>query len=236
MKKILGLTLASLLSICLVTGGIWAYFSDPEDSSTNILLTGTVDLSPSTTGEGPAGKITVTEGGDQVNGKVVFTKLLPGESGNVTWVLVNTGALPGTLVVESVDNFTENDSNEVESAVSGNNHAGNGDLDIFVGVKLQRGIGTDQPGAAANLTYILGSDISYVPLSGLEAALDSAGTAMGADGENDTVVFYLKWSVAYPLKGAGGDGFFGTADDTQVNYNIIQSDSALVDITFTINQ
>ena len=44
MKKILGLTIAALIVMALVGGGTWAYFSDPETSTGNILSAGTLDL------------------------------------------------------------------------------------------------------------------------------------------------------------------------------------------------
>ena len=141
----------------LVAEGLWAYFTDIQTNSSNILLAGTLDLSPTTSGGGPAGKYTVTTGGDGINGKVVFTKVLPGESGNITLVLTNNGSLSGTLVTTSTVTFAENGSNEVEAAVTGNNGGGNGDLDDYVGVKLQRGIDTDQASAEAHFTYLLGS-------------------------------------------------------------------------------
>ncbi len=44
MKKILGLGVVALLVMALVGGGTWAYFSDVETSSNNVLLAGTLDL------------------------------------------------------------------------------------------------------------------------------------------------------------------------------------------------
>ena len=45
MKKILGLTIASLLIIALCAVGTWAYFMDTETSTGNSLSAGTLDLS-----------------------------------------------------------------------------------------------------------------------------------------------------------------------------------------------
>jgi len=163
----------------------------------------------------------VTPGGNNINGNVVFIKMLPGESGSITWVLVNSGSLPGTLTLPSTATFSDVSQNEVENAVSGNNGGGNGDLDEYVGVKLQRGVGTDQANAEANFTYILGDAGNYVPSSGLEAKLDEQSIAMAASGGNDTIVYKLSWNIASPLP---------------VNENIIQSDNAQIDITFTLNQ
>jgi len=216
------LTLATLIIMSMVAGSVWSYLSDVQTSSSNILLAGTLDLSPSTTGAGPSGKYTVTAGGNQVNGNVVFQKLLPGESGNITWVLADTGSIAGTLVINSNLTFNENGSNEIEALIAGNNGGSNGDLDTYMGVKLQRGVGTDQSSATANFTYILGSAGSYVAFSGLQAALNGAGFAMAANGSNDTIVYKFSWEI--------GSLFGG------VNQNIIQSDSAQIDITFTLNQ
>jgi len=44
MKKILGLTVAALLVMALVGGGTWAYFSDVEQTDTNVLTAGILDL------------------------------------------------------------------------------------------------------------------------------------------------------------------------------------------------
>ncbi|MFC1899865.1 TasA family protein [Chloroflexota bacterium] len=44
MKKILGLTIAALLVMGLVGTGTWAYFSDTETSTNNVLSAGTLDL------------------------------------------------------------------------------------------------------------------------------------------------------------------------------------------------
>ncbi len=221
LKRITGLTLAALLTMSMVAGGVWAYFSDVETSASNILLAGTLDLSPTTNGAS-TGNYTVTPGGDQVNGKVVFQKMLSVESGNITWVLTDTGSIAGTLVITSSVTFSDVDQNEVETAVLGNNGGGNGDLDAYVGVKLQRGVGTDQASATANFTYILGDAGTYAPLSGLQAVLNAQSVAMAASGGNDTVVYKLSWDI--------GSLFGG------VNPNIVQSDNAQIDITFTLNQ
>ena len=44
MKKILGLTVAAMLILTFVGGGTWAYFSDTESSTNNVLAAGTLDL------------------------------------------------------------------------------------------------------------------------------------------------------------------------------------------------
>ena len=221
-KRIIGLTVATILTVSMVAGGVWAYFSDIQTSGNNVLLAGTLDLSPSTNGTSSSGNYTVTQGGDQVNGNVFFRKLKPGETGNITWVLTDNGTIAGTLVVSSNVTFNENGTNEIEAAVPGNNGGGDGDLDQYVGVKLQRGVGTNQAGAIANFTYILGSAGSYAAMSGLQAVLNGNSVAVAASGGNDTVVYKLSWDL---------NSLFGG-----VNPNIVQGDTAQIDITFTLNQ
>lgn len=239
MKKIVGLTIAFLLAVSMASAGVWAYFSDTE-STGGAIIAGTLDMVPTVIGTGPSGKYTVTTGGNNNGGKVVFQNICPGDSGTITWVLTNDGSLPGTLTTNSTLAFSENGvPTEIEVAPPGTNNAdGNGDLDEFVGVTLQRGAGTDQTTAEAAFSYLLGDGTNYVPLSGLKAELDDAvGQTLAAkDGSTDTIVYKLSWSIATEIMGAGPDGKFGTGDDVQVNDNIIQTDTAQIDIFFTLNQ
>jgi predicted ribosomally synthesized peptide with SipW-like signal peptide len=221
-RKILVSVMVIALAGALIGGGIYAYFSDTETSTGNTFTAGTLNLVPSTSGTGPGGKYTVTAGGDGVNGKVVFTTLAPSDSGSITWTLNNDGNLDGTLTMASDVTFEENGSNEPESAVSGNNGGGNGDLDQYMGVRLKR-----------NGTYILGDASNYVPFSGLEAVLDAESRSLTA---SSTLTYVLEWAIASDVKGAGTDGKFGTADDVAVDDNIIQSDKATLDITFALTQ
>ena len=239
-KKVLGLTIAFLLTISAACGGVLAYFSDVETSSNNILICGTLNLVPTVIGTGPSGKYIVTTGSDGNGGRVVFQKLCPGDSGNITWALTNDGSLPGTLTTNSTLTFAENGvPTEIEIAPPGtNNGGGNGDLDEYVGVTLQRGAGADQTAAEAAFSYLLGDGTNYVPLGGLKAALDDAvgQTISAKDGSTDTIVYKLSWNILTDIMGAGPDGKFGTGDDVQVNDNIVQTDTANIDISFTLNQ
>jgi predicted ribosomally synthesized peptide with SipW-like signal peptide len=222
MKKVLVSLMIIALISALIGGGIYAVFSDVETSTGNTFTAGTLNLVPTTSGTGPAGKYTVTAGGDGVNGKVVFDRLAPGDSGSATWTLQNSGNLDGTLTIASTLTFAENGSNEPESAVGSNNGGGNGDMDEYVGVRLQR-----------NGSYILGDASNYVPFSGLAAIVNAESQSLVASG---TLTYILEWQIASDVKGAGADGKFGTVDDVQVDDNIIQSDNATLDITFTLTQ
>jgi len=221
-KKILVSVMVIALVCALIGGGIYAVYSESEDSTGTSWTTGTLNLIPTVSGTGPGGKYTVTAGGDGLNGYVVFTNLAPGDSGSITWTLENEGSLDGTLTMASGVTFEENGSNEPEDAVAGNNGGGDGDLDEYMGVRLKRGA-----------SYILGDATNYVPFSGLETILDAESEALTASG---TLVYVLEWAIASDVEGAGLDGLFGTADDVAEDDNIIQSDKATLDITFTLTQ
>lgn len=85
MKKILGLTLAALVTIALIGGSTWAYFSDVESSTNNSLTAGTLDLNID------GGNIAVTT--FSVSGQG------PGDSGSGNSVLSNVGDFAGELDV-----------------------------------------------------------------------------------------------------------------------------------------
>ena len=221
MKKIAALIIILIIAASMISIGAWAYFTDIQ--STNMaIMAGTLDLLPSVTGSGEVGKYAVEPGGNQVNGFVTFDNIVPGESGEITWVMVNNGSLPGTLSANSSISFSDVSQNEVESAVPGNNSEGNGDLDNCVGIKLEYGLGADQAAAEANFTYLIGDAGGFRALEELESALDLFSSTLSASGGADTIVIRLTWNADDDITLAGADGFFGTGDDTDVNENILQ--------------
>ena len=225
MKKIIGLTIAALLIIGIVGGGTYAYFSDTETSTGNSLTAGTLNLVSTVSGTAPADatKYTLTAGGDGINGNVVLTRVAPGDNGTIVWTLNNSGTLSGNVTMAS-SNVTFTDGVAAVDPESGvtvphaNNGGSNGDLDEFVGVKLQRAS-----------TYILGDATTYVPFSGLQAILAAENQSIGAGG---SLAYTFSWSVATDIVGLGGS----TALNALVDDNIIQGDSATIDIAFTLTQ
>ena len=85
MKKILGLTVAVLLSIGMVGIGTWAYFSDVETSTSNVLTAGTLDLK--------------TNDVDGVSQTLLATNMGPGDTiGPETIILKNAGSIVGSTL------------------------------------------------------------------------------------------------------------------------------------------
>jgi spore coat-associated protein N len=85
MKKILGLTLAALVTIALIGGSTWAYFSDVETSADNSLTAGTLDLNID------GGNVAVTT--FDISGQG------PGDTGSGSSTLSNVGDFGGELDV-----------------------------------------------------------------------------------------------------------------------------------------
>ena len=75
MKKILGLTVAVLLSIGMVGIGTWAYFSDVETSTGNVLTAGTLDLKTNDV-DGVSQTLLATnmEPGDTIGPEIIILK------------------------------------------------------------------------------------------------------------------------------------------------------------------
>jgi hypothetical protein len=227
LKRILGLSLIGVIALCLFAGTTWAAISDRADGTSNGLISGKLDLKPSIEGtySGSASFLHVTSSGDQATNKVVLDKVAPGQSGTIKWVLENTGTVAGTLSIScsgtAYPYFTDGVAAVApESLFGANNTDGNGDLDQYMKVTLQRGQGVDQTAAQGAYSYILGSAGSPVAISGLEAVLDAQSIALAASGGSDTLVYLLSWSLS----------------NTEANINIVQGDTAEIDVTFTLSQ
>ena len=218
MRKILISAMVIGLVCALIGAGVYAVFSDTETSTGNTFTAGTLNLVPSTSGTGPGGKYTVTEGSDGVNGKVVFEKLAPGDSGTITWSLTNTGSVDGLLTLTSAMTFTGESINEPECIDEGGSWDGScsvsdpsGDLGAEMKVWLSV-VDPDNPSGRD----VYGSSGSYAALSGLKTAIDGE-TSLDMD-SGEEYVYKLSWKIP-----------------TTVD-NIIQSDKAALDITFALTQ
>ncbi len=107
MKKILGLTVAALMVMGLIGGGTWAYFTDPEQITGNLLSAGTLDLD--------------LNGVD--TGATLFniSNMAPGASGNGSATISNSGTLGGVLGIQfsTINNVQGTGGTEFEQTGSG---------------------------------------------------------------------------------------------------------------------
>ncbi len=84
MKKVVGLGIVALLIIAVVGGGTWAYFSDFESSTGNVLMAGTLDVGLSNTAGLATGSITETWNADN---------WAPGSTENGTLYISDSGTI-----------------------------------------------------------------------------------------------------------------------------------------------
>ena len=104
MKKVLGLTIALLLFVGMTGIGTWAYFSDVETSTGNVLAAGTLDLK--------------TDDMDGVSQTMLASNLAPGDTvGPETITLKNSGSLPGSSLDLSFS-YLESDSSPNPADIS----------------------------------------------------------------------------------------------------------------------
>ncbi|MFC1976779.1 TasA family protein [Chloroflexota bacterium] len=208
MKKILGLTIAALLVMGLVGGGTWAYFSDPESSTGNILTAGTLDL-------------TINSANDPVT-ILSIANAYPGASGGNSTTLANAGSLNGTLdiAITGVGNIESSPGLEY----TGDSLNGTvGELGAFAQIAMYLDLG--------GATTYDGSDIGLGP----DGNTYTGGSLIYATVDNYTGD---SWTDVYGgnLEPGASDDFYILWDfplGASVN-NTPQGDAVSVNMTFTL--
>jgi predicted ribosomally synthesized peptide with SipW-like signal peptide len=210
MKKIIGLTVAALMVMGLVGGGTWAYFSDTETSSGNILTAGTLDLN--------------IDGGDS-DIKIVDTSvsnIYPGISTSNYTVLSNAGTLGGELDI-TFSAISNNSASTSEYGDGSDNISNNSDITFTVWIDVNED-GTWNSG-----------DIELEE-SGVVDTFDNDNTL---DGGTLTNYASQTWGDIYSgnMTSGASDRFYIGYDVNGANVgNEIQEDSISWNITFTLEQ
>lgn len=207
MKKILGLSIAAFLVLGLVGGGTWAYFSDTETSSTNILSAGTLDLKLNS---GDADVTTITASVSDVK---------PGDSNSGSVTLQAGGTLAGELdiTLSAITNTQGSGGTEYEASGSGELGA-NAYISIYIDV--------DQSGTWNTGDLELENDETIVPYD-TDSTLDG-GTIDSFDSDS--------WDDIYSGTFTGPDDFRIEWNIPTGVGNSIQGDSASFDISFVLEQ
>ncbi len=188
-SKGVAISLSVLILAAAVAGINWAKFQDVETSEGNTLSAGTLDL--------------------EKTKDVPFSvsDLKPGDNGDRTITVTNSGSIDGVLKVTSVE-IKENNENtcgdpEIENGDTCNQQNDNGDLPEYLIITIGN---TDDEDLFAN---------GYLASLANGVGLTGANVDLPANANTDIVV---KYSVP---------------EDTG---NIIQSDSCDFTITFTLEQ
>lgn len=220
MKKILGLTIAALLVMALVGGGTWAYFSDVETSSGNLLTAGTLDLTLGGTTQ--TFSLSGVTPGDLADPQVDVD--LTSAAGSINANL--------SISIGAVTNY-ENGQNDPETDANLGNDQTLGATDGELGGLVKIAIWVDEGDdgwddindyyLTSSQTTVAWTSGSTVP-SGAYETIDSFASKTWADIEAMAAsdVVYFKISYDFPEGG--------------VTDNIAQSDSCVFDITFTLQQ
>ena len=206
MKKILGLTVAALLVIGLVGGGTWAYFSDTETSTGNILTAGTLDLN--------------VDGGDIAVTTLNVPATYPGDTGSGSTTLLNSGSITGELDIStgSVTN-TGAEAGTSEYADDSGDLGGVATIAIFIDVDESTSWTAGDIGLKSDATtYSHPTALDYATIDSY--ASKSWGGSAGVEA----------------MATAASDGFIIMYDVPTAAVNNIQGDSASIDFTFTLEQ
>jgi spore coat-associated protein N len=220
-KKILFSIMTIALVGALIGGGIYAYFSDVETSTGNTFTAGTLNLK--------------VGDDDPTTVSIAVADLKPTDTDNAaTWLTKNIGSINGTLDV-AIGAITNNENSLTEpedAAGDTTSGATEGELGGFLKVAIW-----------------LDVDESDAWNSG-DIALKSDGTTL-TNGGSDTLPYdYLDnygghshssvITMTADDSGAGGTDEFQFMVDydfpSDANDNRAQSDSAVFDVTFTLNQ
>ena len=217
--------LISLLTIALVGaligGGIYAAFSDTETTSSNTFTAGTLNLE--------------VGGADPATVSISVANIKPTDTGNAAnWTTKNTGSINGTLdiAIGSITNNENTYSEPESSAGDATSGATEGELGDYLTVAIW--LDVDESGTWNTGDIALESDETTLTSTGVEALpyddLDNYGgdsftsvIAMNADDTSSGGLDEFEFLVDYD--------FPNDANDDQA-----QDDSAVFNITFTLNQ
>ena len=217
MKKIIGLSIAALLILALVTGGTWAYFSDTETSSANTFTAGTMDLKVSNDAVTYADGVTSTWGG---------TNAKPGDSWSGTVTLKNAGSVTATYVEIKYGNTVTEVATPAE--ILGTDPEVTDISSIMTVTALSYG-GTDLLAKTSNVFNNLdikaadtaGNSDGFITLNELNNVKLGTLTTLAGLAQNATSAFAM--TVSIPT--ATGNGIQGDSVTTVVTFGLFQDAS-----------
>jgi predicted ribosomally synthesized peptide with SipW-like signal peptide len=211
-KKILFSVMVIALVGALIGGGIYAFFSDVETSAGNTFTTGTLNLK--------------VGDDDPCTETIDISPLKPSDTGNAgTWLTKNDGSITGNLTV-AIGTITNNENGVMEPETGDTGEPGELGANLTVAFWMD----ADKSGGWTSGDYSLDSDSNKVLWaggstlpSGAYATLDSYDSITWTDVQNVAATTDAgNFCIEYGLPSGTG--------------NIVQSDSAVFDITFTLNQ
>jgi spore coat-associated protein N len=186
MRKIAILSVAVLVIIGLVSAGTYAYFSDTESSTNNVLTAGTLDLNIN------GGNVAVTT--------FTASAVAPGDSGSGSSTLANVGTMAGELDIttSAVTNTPGAGGTEYEGG-SGELGA-NAQIAMYIDVDQSGTWNAGDIGLQSNgAMYSFPTVLNYDAINNYVSETWNAVETMGISASDDIVV---NWQVP---AGAGND-------------------------------
>jgi len=205
MKKILGLTVATLLVIVMVGGGTWAYFSDTETSASNSLTAGTLDLN--------------IDSGDTAVTTFAVTNVVPGDSGNGSNTLANVGDLNGELDIQfsTITNIPGAGGGEYEGG-SGELGA-NAEIAVYIDVDQSGDWSSGDIGLKSDdTTYSNPTALDYDAIDNYNSAIWDEVETMATSTADD---FVILWRVATSV----GNDIQGDSVSFDVTFTLEQANA-----------
>ena len=199
----------------LIGTGIVSNFSDTESANSNTFTAGTLNLQ--------VGSADPCTEAISLSGKV------PGDTGNAAnWLATNSGSIAGdlTVTISAITN-NENTRSEVETA-AGDASADTGELGANLKIALWMDVDKDTTWSSGD--YYLKSDETVVAWeSGVTVPVAAYATVDSYDSD--------EWTDAANVAASTDAGKFRVEYDLPSGTtNVVQSDSCVFNITFTLNQ
>ena len=220
-KKILFSIMTIALVGALIGGGLYAYFSDVETSTGNTFTAGTLNLK--------------VGDDDPTTASINITDLKPTDTGNsATWLTKNIGSVSGTLDV-TIGSITNNENTWTEPEdAAGDTTSGATQGELGSLLKVAIWLDVDESDAWNSGDIALKSDETTLTNGGSDTLPYDYLDNYGGDSHTSLITMTGDDSAA-----GGTDEFQFMVDydfPTDANDDRAQSDSAVFNVTFTLNQ
>ena len=188
MKKMLGLTIAFMLLASMAGIGTWAYFSDVETSTGNVLTAGTLDLK--------------TDDVDGVTQTLLASNMAPGDTvSSQTITLKNSGSVAGSTL-DLAFSYVENDGSPNPTDMNANDTAAKIEVTVlnYGGSSLLGSVSDNNTNGYRDIEDLKNADLSG--LSGIDASATKdfeidvfLKTETGNDYQADGVIITMAFTL-----------------------------------------
>lgn len=204
MKKIFGLTIATLIVLAMMAGGTWAYFSDTESSANNTLTAGTMDLN--------------VDGGNAAVTTFSVTGKAPGDSGTGSTTLANAGNLSGELDI-TFSAITNTGNGTGEFGDSSGDLGGVAEMAVYVDVDQSGAWNAGDIGLKSDgTTYSSPTALNYATINSYGSDTFNAVETVNASAADSLVI---DWRIPT----SAGNSIQGDSVSFDITFTLEQADA-----------